>query len=105
MTGEQCIFKEVIILTFTQAYKQLDQAEYLDLTNGETNDYKAVTLAKSALERLIPGERRWTPIATDKHGETDTYKCPICNSYVSLRYKSAKCEYDYCPHCGYMIND
>lgn len=92
-------------MTYEDAYDWLDEAKYLDLSKSQSDDYKAVTLAKSALERLMPGEREWTPIATDKNGETDTYKCPICSNYVSLRYKSSKCDYEYCPHCGFKITD
>lgn len=94
-------------MTYREAYEILDNIDLLD--SDDTNDVilakgTAVILAKTAIKRLIPESRKWTAIATDKNGETDTYKCPICNNYVSMRYKSRRCEYDYCPYCGYMIN-
>ena len=89
-------------MTYKEAYEILDN---LDLLDQQIDDSTAVILAKTAIERLIPEGRKWTAIATDKNGQTDTYKCPICSNYVSLRYKSDRCEYDWCPNCGYKIND
>ncbi len=89
-------------MTYKEAYEVLDN---LDLLDQQIDDGTAVILAKTAIERLIPEGRKWTAIATDKNGQTDTYKCPICNNYVSLRYKSNRCEYDWCPYCLYKIND
>ena len=91
-------------MTYKETYDVLlNMTKSVDMVNSKEGD--AIALALTALSKLIVNNRQWTTIAVDKHGETDTYKCPICNNYVSLRYKSSKCDYEYCPHCGFKIND
>ena len=91
-------------MTYQETYDVLlKMTKSIDMVNSKEGD--AIALALTALSKLIVNNRQWTPIAVDKHGETDTYKCPICNNYVSIRYKSDKCDYEYCPHCGFKITD
>ena len=47
----------------------------------------------------------WVPIDPDQRGYTDTFRCLGCRQITDLNRYVQKCDYEYCPHCGAIMED
>ena len=41
----------------------------------------------------------------DKRGYTDTFKCEVCNRYITAPYAMKDIDYDFCPYCGEKVEE